>query len=71
MSDNHAHLNEVVENQSPELEETHESSIEYDESDYGAESYESEPEEENSQDQFASKFAALSRKEKALRERES
>jgi len=70
MSDNHAHLNEVVENQSPEGEQL-DSSIEYENQDYAANVYD-EPEAEGSnQDKFASKFAALSRKEKALRERES
>ena len=71
MSDNHAHLNDVVQNaeSSPEGEQL-DSSIEYEDQGYVAEEY-SEPQEGSSQDQFASKFAALSRKEKALRERES
>ena len=71
MSDNHAHLNDVVQNaesSSPEGEQL-DSSIEYEDQEYAAQSYD-EPQ-ESSQDQFASKFAALSRKEKALRERES
>ena len=71
MSDNHAHLNDVVQNaesSSPEGEQL-ESSIEYEDQEYAAQSYD-EPQ-ESSQDQFASKFAALSRKEKALRDRES
>ena len=71
MSDNHAHLNDVVQNaesSSPEGEQL-ESSIEYADQEYAAQSYD-EPQ-ESSQDQFASKFAALSRKEKALRDRES
>ena len=70
MSDNHAHLNEVVENQSPEGEQL-DSSIEYEDTDYAANVYDEPEEEGSSQDQFASKFAALSRKEKALRDRES
>ena len=68
MSENHAHLNEVVENQSPEGEQLG-SSIEYEDQGYAADTYDEA--EGSSQDQFASKFAALSRKEKALRERES
>ena len=70
MSENHAHLNEVVENQSPEGEQL-DSSIEYEDTDYAANVYDEPEEEGSSQDQFASKFAALSRKEKALRDRES
>jgi len=71
MSDNHAHLNDVVQNadSSPEGEQL-DSSIEYEDQGYVADEY-SEPQESSSQDQFASKFAALSRKEKALRDRES
>ena len=69
MSDNHAHLNEVVENQTQDGEQL-DSSIEYEDQGYVADEY-SEPQESSSQDQFASKFADLSRKEKALRERES
>jgi len=76
MSDNHAHLNEVVENQSPEGEQL-DSSIEYEDKGYDGEGYDYAADDDSvadggsSQDQFASKFAALSRKEKALRERES
>ena len=70
MSDNHAHLNEVVENQSPEGEQLG-SSIEYEDQGYAADTYDESEAEGSNQDQFASKFAALSRKEKALRERES
>ena len=71
MSENHAHLNEVVQNAdaAPEGEQL-DSSIEYEDQGYVAENYD-EPQEESSQDQFASKFAALSRKEKALRDREA
>ncbi|HAT67418.1 MAG TPA: hypothetical protein DCS66_22955 [Flavobacteriaceae bacterium] len=75
MSENHAHLNEVVQNQSPEGEQLG-SSIEYEDQSYEGEGYDyaaddDSADEGSSQDQFASKFAALSRKEKALRERES
>ena len=71
MSENHAHLNEEVQNAdaAPEGEQL-DSSIEYEDQGYVAENYD-EPQEESSQDQFASKFAALSRKEKALRDREA
>ena len=71
MSENHAHLNEVVQNAdaAPEGEQL-DSSIEYEDQGYVAENYD-EPQEGSSQDQFASKFAALSRKEKALRDREA
>ena len=70
MSENHAHLNEVVQNadSNPEGEQL-DSSIEYEDQGYVADSYD-QPQ-EGSQDQFASKFAALSRKEKALRDREA
>ena len=71
MSDNHAHLNDVVQNADPSPEgEQLDSNIEYEDQGYVADEY-SEPQESSSQDQFASKFAALSRKEKALRDRES
>lgn len=70
MSDTHAHLNDVV--QQAEGVENSESSIQYDDSDYASESYEEQGENEGgSQDKFASKFAALSRKEKALRDKEA
>tara|TARA_R110002020_G_scaffold39030_5_gene116716 strand:+ start:2213 stop:3109 length:897 start_codon:yes stop_codon:yes gene_type:complete len=70
MSDNHAHLNEVVQNAdaAPEGEQL-DSSIEYEDQGYVADEY-GEPQESSNQDQFASKFAALSRKEKALRDKE-
>ena len=70
MSENHAHLNDVVQNVdgNPEGEQL-DSSIEYEDQGYVADSYD-QPQ-EGSQDQFASKFAALSRKEKALRDREA
>ena len=70
MSENHAHLNEVVQNadSNPEGEQL-DSSIEYEDQGYVADSYDKP--QEGSQDQFASKFAALSRKEKALRDREA
>ena len=72
MSENHAHLNEVVQNAdaAPEGEQL-DSSIEYEDQGYVAENYDEPQQEESSQDQFASKFAALSRKEKALRDREA
>ena len=70
MSENHAHLNEVVENQSSEGEQLG-SNVEYEDQGYAADVYDEPEEEGSSQDQFASKFAALSRKERALRERES
>jgi hypothetical protein len=74
MSENHAELNDVVVNQT-EGAENYDSSVQYDDSDYAANSYDEAPsgeeEEGSSQDRFASKFAALSRKEKALRDRES
>ena len=72
MSENHAHLNEVVQNAdaAPEGEQL-DSSIEYEDQGYAAENYDEPQQEESSQDQFASKFAALSRKEKALRDREA
>ena len=70
MSENHAHLNDVVQNVdgNPEGEQL-DSSIEYEDQGYVADSYD-QPQ-EGSQDHFASKFAALSRKEKALRDREA
>lgn len=70
MSDNHAHLNEVVQNAdaAPEGEQL-DSSVEYEDQGYVADEY-GEPQESSNQDQFASKFAALSRKEKALRDKE-
>lgn len=70
MSDNHAHLNDVVQNaeSAPEGEQL-DSSIEYEDQGYVADEY-GEPQESSNQDQFASKFAALSRKEKALRDKE-
>jgi len=67
-AESHAHLNDVVVNQTEVAEDTGDL---YDHSEYAADSYEEAPEEGSSQDQFASKFAALSRKEKSLRERES
>ena len=68
-ADSHEHLNDVVVNQTEGAEDTGNL---YDHNEYAAESYEEAGEEEgSSQDQFASKFAALSRKEKALRDRES
>ena len=72
MSENHAHLNEVVQNAdaAPEGEQL-DSSIEYEDQGFAAENYDEPQQEESSQDQFASKFAALSRKEKALRDREA
>ena len=72
MSENHAHLNEVVQNAdaAPEGEQL-DSSIEYEDQGYAAENYDEPQQEESGQDQFASKFAALSRKEKALRDREA
>jgi len=70
MSDNHAHLNDVVQNAdaAPEGEQL-DSSVEYEDQGYVADEY-GEPQESSNQDQFASKFAALSRKEKALRDKE-
>jgi hypothetical protein len=73
MSENHAHLNEVVQNAdaAPEGEQL-DSSIEYEDQGYAAENYDEPQQEEGSnQDKFASKFAALSRKEKALRDKEA
>tara|TARA_R100001086_G_scaffold236792_1_gene160452 strand:- start:22 stop:939 length:918 start_codon:yes stop_codon:yes gene_type:complete len=72
MSENHAHLNEVVQNAdaAPEGEQL-DSSIEYEDQGYVAENYDEPQEDGSSQDKFASKFAALSRKEKALRDREA
>ena len=73
MSENHAELNDVVVNQT-EGAENYDSSVQYDDSDYAANSYDEAPsgeEEGSSQDKFASKFAALSRKEKALRDKEA
>ena len=73
MSENHAELNDVVVNQT-EGAENYDSSVQYDDSDYAANSYDEAPsgeEEGSSQDRFASKFAALSRKEKALRDKEA
>ncbi len=68
-AESHEHLNDVVVNQTEGAEDTGNL---YDHNEYAAESYEDAGEEEgSSQDQFASKFAALSRKEKALRDRES
>ena len=67
-AESHEHLNDVVVNQTEGAEDTGDL---YDHSEYAADSYEEAPEEGSNQDQFASKFAALSRKEKALRERES
>ena len=67
-AESHEHLNDVVVNQTEGAEDTGDL---YDHNEYAAESYEEAGEEGSSQDQFASKFAALSRKEKALRERES
>ena len=67
-AESHEHLNDVVVNQTEGAEDTGNL---YDHNEYAAESYEEAPEEGSSQDQFASKFAALSRKEKALRDRES
>ena len=71
--ENHAELNDVVVNQT-EGAENEDSSIQYDDSEYAANSYDEAPsgeEEGSSQDKFASKFAALSRKEKALRDKEA
>ena len=73
MSENHAELNDVVVNQT-EGAENYDSSVQYDDSDYAANSYDEAPsgeEEGSSHDKFASKFAALSRKEKALRDKEA
>ena len=67
-AESHEHLNDVVVNQTEGTEDTGNL---YDHNEYAAESYEEAGEEGSSQDQFASKFAALSRKEKALRDRES
>jgi len=67
-AESHEHLNDVVVNQTEGAEDTGNL---YDHNEYAAESYEEAGEDGSSQDQFASKFAALSRKEKALRERES
>ena len=67
-AESHEHLNDVVVNQTEGAEDTGNL---YDHNEYAAESYEEAGEEGSSQDQFASKFAALSRKEKALRDRES
>ena len=72
MSENHAHLNEVVQNAdaAPEGEQL-DSNIEYENQEYESENYDEPKEEGSSQDKFASKFAALSRKEKALRDKEA
>ena len=72
MSENHAHLNEVVQNAdaAPEGEQL-DSNVEYEDQGYAAENYDEPKEEGSSQDKFASKFAALSRKEKALRDKEA
>ena len=73
MSENHAELNDVVVNQT-EGAEDYDSSVQYDDSEYAANSYDEAPsgeEEGSNQDRFASKFAALSRKEKALRDKEA
>jgi hypothetical protein len=67
-AESHEHLNDVVVNQTEGAEDTGDL---YDHNEYASDSYEEAPEEGSNQDQFASKFAALSRKEKALRERES
>ena len=67
-AESHEHLNDVVVNQTEGAEDTGNL---YDHNEYAAESYEEAGEDGSSQDQFASKFAALSRKEKALRDRES
>jgi len=67
-AESHEHLNDVVVNQTEGAEDTGNL---YDHNEYAAESYQEAGEEGSSQDQFASKFAALSRKEKALRDRES
>ena len=67
-AESHEHLNDVVVNQTEGAEDTGDL---YDHNEYVADSYEEASEEGSNQDQFASKFAALSRKEKALRERES
>jgi len=67
-AESHEHLNDVVVNQTEEAENTGNL---YDHNEYVSDNYEEAPEESSNQDQFASKFAALSRKEKALRERES
>ena len=67
-AESHEHLNDVVVNQTEGAEDTGDL---YDHNEYVADSYEEVTEEDSNQDQFASKFAALSRKEKALRERES
>ena len=67
-AESHEHLNDVVVNQTEGAEDTGDL---YDHNEYAAESYQEAGEEGSSQDQFASKFAALSRKEKALRDRES
>ena len=66
-AESHEHLNDVVVNQTEGAEDIGNL---YDHNEYAAESYEEAGEEGSSQDQFASKFAALSRKEKALRDRE-
>lgn len=67
-AESHEHLNDVVVNQTEEAENTGNL---YDHNEYVSDNYEEAPEESSNQDQFASKFAALSRKEKALREKES
>lgn len=67
-AESHEHLNDVVVNQTEGAEDTGDL---YDHNEYASDNYEEAPEESSNQDQFASKFAALSRKEKALRERES
>jgi len=67
-AESHEHLNDVVVNQTEEAENTGNL---YDHNEYVSDNYEEPSEESSNQDQFASKFAALSRKEKALRERES
>jgi phosphopantetheine adenylyltransferase len=67
-AESHEHLNDVVVNQTEGAEDTGDL---YDHNEYASDNYEEAPEEGSNQDQFASKFAALSRKEKALRERES
>ena len=67
-AESHEHLNDVVVNQTEGAEDTGNL---YDHNEYAAESYQEAEDQGSSQDQFASKFAALSRKEKALRDRES
>ena len=67
-AESHEHLNDVVVNQTEGAEDTGDL---YDHNEYASDNYEEAPEDDSNQDQFASKFAALSRKEKALRERES